>query len=58
LTVNATSRQPGRIGGSQRVEAQRVVTACLGELPLLLEIRTASDAGTPIAAAAPESPAI
>jgi ATP-binding protein involved in chromosome partitioning len=27
----------------------------LGEVPLLLDIRTASDAGTPITAAAPES---
>ena len=29
----------------------------LGEVPLLLDIRTASDAGTPIVAAAPESEA-
>ena len=27
----------------------------LGEIPLLLDIRTASDAGTPIAAHAPDS---
>ena len=29
----------------------------LGEMPLLLDIRTASDAGTPIAAPAPDSAA-
>ena len=33
----------------------RLGTEFLGEVPLLLDIRTASDAGTPIAAAAPDS---
>jgi ATP-binding protein involved in chromosome partitioning len=41
--------------GGARTEAQRLGTEFLGEVPLLLDIRTASDAGTPIAAAAPES---
>ena len=41
--------------GGARLEAQRLGTEFLGEVPLLLEIRTASDAGTPIAAAAPDS---
>jgi ATP-binding protein involved in chromosome partitioning len=41
--------------GGARVEAARLGTEFLGEVPLLLDIRTASDAGTPIAAAAPES---
>jgi ATP-binding protein involved in chromosome partitioning len=41
--------------GGARLEAQRLGTEFLGEVPLLLDIRTASDAGTPIAAAAPES---
>jgi len=41
--------------GGARAEAQRLGTEFLGEVPLLLDIRTASDAGTPIAAAAPES---
>jgi ATP-binding protein involved in chromosome partitioning len=43
--------------GGARAEAQRLETEFLGEVPLLLDIRTASDAGTPIAAAAPESEA-
>ncbi len=43
--------------GGARNEAQRLGTEFLGEIPLLLDIRTASDAGTPIAAAAPESEA-
>src|SRR5271165_420065 len=43
--------------GGARLEAQRLGTEFLGEVPLLLDIRTASDAGTPIAAAAPESEA-
>jgi ATP-binding protein involved in chromosome partitioning len=43
--------------GGARTEAQRLGTEFLGEVPLLLDIRTASDAGTPIAAAAPESEA-
>ncbi len=41
-------------GGAQQ-EAQRLGTEFLGEVPLLLDIRTTSDAGTPIAAAAPDS---
>ncbi len=41
--------------GGARLEAQRLGTEFLGEVPLLLDIRTASDAGTPIAAAAPDS---
>jgi ATP-binding protein involved in chromosome partitioning len=43
--------------GGARVEAQRLGTEFLGEVPLLLDIRMGSDAGTPIAAAAPESQA-
>jgi ATP-binding protein involved in chromosome partitioning len=41
--------------GGARTEAQRLGTEFLGEVPLLLDIRTASDAGTPIAASAPDS---
>ena len=41
--------------GGARAEAERLGAEFLGEVPLLLDIRTASDAGTPIAAAAPES---
>jgi ATP-binding protein involved in chromosome partitioning len=41
--------------GGARLEAARLGTEFLGEVPLLLDIRTASDAGTPIVAAAPES---
>ena len=41
--------------GGARVEAARLGTEFLGEVPLLLDIRTASDAGTPIAASAPGS---
>jgi ATP-binding protein involved in chromosome partitioning len=41
--------------GGARAEAQRLGTEFLGEVPLQLDIRTASDAGTPIAAAAPDS---
>ena len=41
--------------GGARLEAQRLDTEFLGEVPLLLDIRTASDAGTPITAAAPDS---
>ena len=40
--------------GGARAEAQHLGTEFLGEVPLLLDIRTASDAGTPIAAAAPD----
>jgi len=43
--------------GGARLEAERLGTAFLGEVPLLLDIRTASDAGTPIVAAAPGSEA-
>jgi ATP-binding protein involved in chromosome partitioning len=43
--------------GGARLEAQRLGAEFLGEIPLLLEIRTASDAGTPIAASAPDSEA-
>jgi ATP-binding protein involved in chromosome partitioning len=43
--------------GGARLEAQRLGTEFLGEIPLLLDIRTASDAGTPIVAAAPEGEA-
>ncbi|HSU06205.1 MAG TPA: P-loop NTPase, partial [Acetobacteraceae bacterium] len=43
--------------GGARLEAQRLGTSFLGEVPLLLDIRTASDAGTPIVAAAPDSAA-
>lgn len=41
--------------GGVRAEAARLGTDFLGEVPLVLEVRTASDAGTPIVAAAPES---
>jgi ATP-binding protein involved in chromosome partitioning len=41
--------------GGARQEAARLGCECLGEIPLLLDIRTASDAGSPIAAAAPDS---
>ncbi|MBN8900555.1 MAG: Mrp/NBP35 family ATP-binding protein, partial [Rhodospirillales bacterium] len=43
--------------GGAKAEAARLNTDFLGEIPLLLDIRTASDAGTPIAAAAPDSDA-
>jgi ATP-binding protein involved in chromosome partitioning len=43
--------------GGARAEAVRLGTEFLGEIPLLLDIRTASDAGTPIAASAPDSEA-
>ena len=43
--------------GGARTEAARLGTEFLGEIPLLLEIRTASDAGTPISTHAPESEA-
>ena len=39
--------------GGARAEAARLGIEFLGEIPLLLDIRTASDAGTPIAAQAP-----
>jgi ATP-binding protein involved in chromosome partitioning len=43
--------------GGARQEAARLGADFLGEVPLLLDIRTSSDAGEPIAAAAPESDA-
>lgn len=43
--------------GGARAEAQKLGQAFLGEIPLLLEIRELSDAGTPVVAAAPESEA-
>ena len=43
--------------GGARAEAERIGTEFLGEIPLLLDIRIASDAGTPIAASAPNSDA-
>jgi ATP-binding protein involved in chromosome partitioning len=43
--------------GGARAEAARLGTEFLGEIPLLLDIRTAADAGTPIAASAPDSEA-
>jgi ATP-binding protein involved in chromosome partitioning len=43
--------------GGARAEASRLDIEFLGEIPLLLDIRTASDEGTPIAASAPESEA-
>jgi ATP-binding protein involved in chromosome partitioning len=43
--------------GGARDEAARLGIEFLGEIPLLLDIRTASDAGTPIAAQAPDSEA-
>jgi len=43
--------------GGARAEAHRLGTEFLGEVPLLLDIRAAGDAGAPIVAAAPESEA-
>jgi ATP-binding protein involved in chromosome partitioning len=43
--------------GGARLESERLGTPFLGEVPLLLDIRTSADAGTPIAAAAPDSEA-
>ena len=43
--------------GGARTEAHRLGTDFLGEVPLLLDIRTSGDAGEPIAAVAPESAA-
>jgi ATP-binding protein involved in chromosome partitioning len=43
-------------GGARR-EAAKLGVPFLGEIPLLLDIRTTSDAGTPISAAEPESEA-
>ncbi len=41
--------------GGARAEAARLGQPFLGEIPLLLDVRALSDAGTPIVAAAPES---
>jgi ATP-binding protein involved in chromosome partitioning len=41
--------------GGARAEAARSGHAFLGEIPLLMDVRSMSDAGTPIVAAAPES---
>jgi len=43
--------------GGARQEAHRLGTPFLGSVPLLLDIRTTGDAGTPVVAAAPESEA-
>ena len=43
-------------GGARR-EAETLGVPFLGEVPLLLDIRTTGDAGTPITASAPDSPA-
>jgi ATP-binding protein involved in chromosome partitioning len=43
--------------GGARTEAAHLGTEFLGEIPLLLDIRMAADAGTPIAASAPDSEA-
>jgi len=42
--------------GGARDEAARLGVDFLGEVPLHLEIRTRSDAGTPVVASAPDSP--
>jgi ATP-binding protein involved in chromosome partitioning len=42
--------------GGARKEAEQMGTPFLGEIPLDIEIRTTSDAGTPIVAEKPESP--
>ena len=43
--------------GGAKAEAAHLGAEFLGEIPLLLDIRVASDAGTPIAASAPDSDA-
>ena len=43
--------------GGARAEADALGVPFLGEIPLLLDIRTTADAGTPIVASAPDSPA-
>jgi ATP-binding protein involved in chromosome partitioning len=43
-------------GGARR-EAEALGVPFLGEVPLLLDIRTTADAGTPITASDPDSPA-
>ncbi len=41
--------------GGARQEAHRLGAAFLGEVPLLLDVRSAGDSGTPITASAPDS---
>ncbi len=48
--------EPFGHGGAAR-EAEHLGIEFLGEVPLLLDIRATSDAGTPIAASQPDSPA-
>lgn len=43
--------------GGARLEAERLRVPFLGEIPLLLDIRESGDAGAPVAATAPDSPA-
>jgi ATP-binding protein involved in chromosome partitioning len=43
--------------GGARNEAKRLGVPFLGEIPLLPDVRTSGDAGTPITAASPDSPA-
>jgi ATP-binding protein involved in chromosome partitioning len=43
--------------GGARAEAETLGVPFLGEVPLLLDIRTSADAGTPVMAQAPDSPA-
>lgn len=43
--------------GGARAEADKLGVEFLGEIPLLLDIRSAADAGTPIVASAPQSDA-
>ncbi len=43
--------------GGARAEADKLGIEFLGEIPLLLDIRSAADAGTPIVASAPQSDA-
>jgi ATP-binding protein involved in chromosome partitioning len=43
--------------GGARAEAARLGQPFLGEIPLLMDVRSMSDAGTPIVAAAPSSEA-
>jgi ATP-binding protein involved in chromosome partitioning len=43
--------------GGAKAEAAHLGTEFLGEIPLLLDIRVASDSGTPISASAPDSDA-
>jgi ATP-binding protein involved in chromosome partitioning len=43
--------------GGAKLEAAKLGVEFLGEVPLLMDIRTMSDAGTPVVSAAPDSPA-